>query len=59
MMVQRQENARWEDDTMQRCNGRCHRTGQEADSPSEGSLMARGADRTDRNNRYTTISNIS
>ena len=35
---------RWEDDPVRRRDGRCWRTGQEADSPSEGSLMSGGAD---------------
>ena len=48
---------RWEDDPVRRRDGRCWRTGQEADSPSEGSLMSGGADGGDGNNSFVIISN--
>ena len=52
----RRGTARWAVDTVRRCNGRCRRTGQDADSPSEGSLTAGGADRGDGNNTFVTLS---
>ena len=47
----------WEDDPVRRRDGRCQRTGQEADYPSEGSLTGGGLDRGGGNNSFVTISN--
>ena len=56
MMGQRWGTPRWADDPVPRCDGQCRQTGQEADSPSEVSLTAGGADRGDGNNSFVTIS---
>ena len=59
MLGQRYGTPRWVDDPMQRRDGKCRKTGQEADSRLEVSIMTGGADRGDRNNSFLTISNRS
>ena len=59
MMGQRWGTPRWADDPVPRCDGQCRQTGQEADSPSEVSLMEGGVDRGDRNNIFVAISDIA
>ena len=56
MMGWIQGTPRWEYNPMRRRNGRCRKTGKEAEHPLEGSLTALGADRGDGNNRFVTIS---
>ena len=46
---------KWSDDPVRRRNGRCWRTGQEADSPLGLSLMLLGEDRGGGNNSFVTI----
>ena len=56
MLRQRQGTPRCADDPVRRRNGRCRRTGQEADSFLKASLTEGGTEKGDRNNRFVTIS---
>ena len=56
MLGLRRGTTRWAYDTVRRRERWCQQTGQEAVSPSEGSLMEGGADMGDGNNSFITIS---
>ena len=55
MLLYRRGTPRWADDSVSRRNGRCRRTGKEADFPLEGSLMMGGSDWGDVNNSFVSI----
>ena len=56
MLGRRQGAPRWVDDPVRRRDGKFQRTGQEANSPSERSITAGGADKGGGNNSYIIIS---
>ena len=55
MLGRRLGTPRWADNTVQRRNGRCWRTGQEAESTLEGSITLGVANRGDGDIRFVTI----
>ena len=59
VLGRRRGTPRWADDPVRRRNGRCWKTGHEADSPLEGSLTSGGVDKGDGNKIFVTISDIS
>ena len=56
MLGRRRGTPRWADDSVRRSDGKCLRTGKEAEYAPEGILMTGGEDRGDGNNSFVTIS---